>query len=174
MYVLTMLCFVACNSNQPTEPSKEDPVNYVDLGLPSGTLWKKVNELNYRRDTTIYFLYSEAVDTFKTHVPTTQQWKELADECEWIWKKKLIVLNTDTIPGYKVIGTNGDSILLPALGGRSVNGEDTYVGEYGEYWSSNIDGERGAKGFTFDSISTYMGYYLRQDGLCIRLTMNGH
>ncbi|MCR5050486.1 MAG: hypothetical protein K6A36_05315 [Paludibacteraceae bacterium] len=175
MYLLTLLCLVACNGNQPTEPTNEDPANYVDLGLPSGTLWKSVNELNYPNDTSFYFLYTEAVDTFKANMPTVQQWKELADECTWIWKKEISVLNKDSVwvkfPGYKIIGLNGDSIFLPAMGGRSVGGDICYAGTHGEYWSNDLAGSDGAKGFSFNSDSTYMGYYLRKNGLCVRLVM---
>jgi len=132
--------------------------------------------LNYPKDTTCYFIYNEAVDTFKANVPTAQQWMELVDKCQWIWKKELSVLDKNNMlvkyPGYKVIGLNGDSILLPAMGGRSINGEDCYVGIYGEYWTSNMDGAEGAKGFSFNSDTTYIGYYLRKDGLCVRLVMN--
>ncbi len=173
-YLLIALCFVACNQNQPTGPSNEDPAAYVDLGLPSGTLWKRFNEIN-PKDTTFYFQHNEAVDTFKVNMPSLQQWKELADECTWIWKN-IRVLNEDSVlvdvPGYKVIGLNGDSILLPAKGGRSISGEKCFVGTYGEYWSTDLEGEEGAKGFSFNSDSTYIGYYLRKNGLSVRLVMN--
>ena len=38
--VMSALCLVGCKRNEP------DPEVYVDLGLPSGTLWKTENENN--------------------------------------------------------------------------------------------------------------------------------
>ena len=174
--LLTMSCFVACNDNQPTEPSKEDPINYVDLGLPSGTLWKNANELNYSTDTTFFFHYSEAIDTFRTNVPTDEQWAELMAYCEWRWVEDQLVLNKDSVwiklPGLLVKGPSAESIFLPAMGGRSVNGDECYEGIYGEYWTSTIYDSEGAKGFSFKSEGIYMGYYLFNDGLSVRLVMN--
>jgi len=176
LYLLVIVsCFVACKGNQPTEPSKENPINYVDLGLPSGTLWKNANELNYSTDTTFFFRYSEAIDTFSTNVPTIEQWAELMAYCEWSWKKDQLVLNKDSVwtkcPGLLVKGLNGASIFLPAMGGRSVNGDESYVGIYGEYWTSSIHDSEGAKGFSFCSEGIYTGYYLFNDGLSVRLVM---
>ena len=174
--LLTMSCLVACKSNQPTDPYKDDPIKYVDLGLPSGTLWKSVNELNYSSDTTFYFRYYEAIDTFRTKVPTTEQWAELIAYCQCSLEKEIPVLDKDSVwtkfPGLKVIGLNGKSIFLPAMGGRSVNGDESYVGIYGEYWTSTIYDSEGAKGFSFKSEGIYMGYYLFNDGLSVRLVMN--
>lgn len=173
--LLTMSFIVACKSNQPSDSPKDDPVKYVDLGLPSGTLWKSVNELNYLIDTTFYFRYYEAIDTFKTNVPTAEQWAELVAYCQLEWVKERPVLDKDSVwtkfPGLKVIGLNGDSIFLPAMGGRSVNGDECYVGIYGEYWSSDLYDSEGSKGLTFNSDTLYMGYYLYNDGLSVRLVM---
>ena len=70
---------------------------FVDLGLPSGTLWKNVNE-----DTE--YTYDDAVSKFGKKVPTKQQFEELINKCTWTW----------TGNAYRVTGPNGNSIFLPA------------------------------------------------------------
>ena len=44
---------------------------YVDLGLPSGTLWKAENEIAG------HYTYEEAVVKFESKLPTKEQWEEL-------------------------------------------------------------------------------------------------
>lgn len=95
---------------------------YVDLGLPSVTLWKNANE----GGDNARYTYNEAVSRFGNKLPTYQQFKELRNECEWTW----------TGSGYKVIGPNGNSIYLPAAGSRNCIGDVGGVGKYGCYWSS--------------------------------------
>lgn len=97
---------------------------YVDLGLPSGTLWKSKNEKG------LYYNAKEAVERFGNQLPNREQVEELKAFCTWRWNGK----------GYVVKGENGNSITLPATGGRScdkTDGEDMfYVGSKGYYWSS--------------------------------------
>ena len=62
-------------------------------------------------------------------MPTTEQLKELIDKCTWEF----------TGSGYKVTGTNGNSIFLPAAGYRF--GEKWYGnGNAGYYASGEILG----------------------------------
>ena len=70
---------------------------FVDLGLPSGTLWKNVNE-----DTR--YTYDDAVSKFGKKMPTKQQFEELINKCTWTW----------TGNACRVTGPNGNSIFLPA------------------------------------------------------------
>ena len=64
---------------------KEIPINlrenktiYVDLGLPSGTMWSTSFDTDGYN--VIYLPYEKAV---MYEIPTTDQWKELFDECKW-------------------------------------------------------------------------------------------
>lgn len=94
----------------------------VDLGLPSGTLWKNANEGgDYTR-----YTYDEAVSRFGNKLPTKQQLEELKNKCTW----------TRTGSGYEVIGPNGNSIYLPAAGYRDCDGDVGLVGTGGYCWSS--------------------------------------
>ncbi|MDD6581059.1 MAG: hypothetical protein PUF10_00080 [Bacteroidales bacterium] len=93
---------------------------YVDLGLPSGTMWKNKNEEGG------FYTDSEAVSKFGNKLPTKVQFEELVKSCTW----------SSTGSGYKVTGPNGQSIVLPAAGHLECNDQVYYVGWYGQYWSS--------------------------------------
>ena len=97
---------------------------YVDLGLPSGTLWKNANEVG----DAAHFTYDEAVSKFGNNLPTDQQLRELNYKCTWTW--------IDRGGGYRVTGPNGNSITLPAAGYRRCYGDVYSVGTHGYYWSS--------------------------------------
>jgi len=63
-------------------------------------------------------------------LPTKQNFFELLDSCQWNWNEKKI--------GYDVIGKNGNSIFLPALGFKYKNHNKIYdMDWYGYYWSSS-------------------------------------
>ena len=128
---------------------------YVDLGLPSVTLWKNANEGgDYAR-----YTYDEAVRRFGNKLPTEQQLEELKNECEWTWLGN----------GYKVTGPNGDFITLPAAGWRDYDGEVYYVGERGYYWSSTPYGSGYAWSLRFDSSVVNMYVDSRCFGRSVRL-----
>lgn len=57
---------------------RDNKTEYVDLGLPSGTLWAK--EYETKDDNYIYVPYEKAV-TYD--IPTKEQWDELYQECKW-------------------------------------------------------------------------------------------
>ena len=63
-------------------------------------------------------------------MPTTAEQDDLRTKCTWTWD--------DVKKGYTVTGPNGNSIFLPAAGGRY---DDTLgeVGSYGYYWSSSLN-----------------------------------
>ena len=94
---------------------------YVDLGLPSGTLWRATNESGY-------YKYEDAVEAFGKNLPSKEQFMELKKECRWQW----------TGNGYKVTGPNGKSIELPLTGHLFIN--DEVSGETtANYWSSTLE-----------------------------------
>lgn len=43
-------------------------------------------------------------------MPTKEEFQELKDDCTWTWTKQ------NDVSGYKVVGTNGNSIFFPASG----------------------------------------------------------
>lgn len=139
-----------------TIQAQEKEGDYVDLGLTSGTLWKKTNEAGL-------LTYNEAVSYYGNKIPSKEQWIELRNECEWTW----------TGMGYKVMSKNGNFIILPAAGVRSVNDGKLYqVGTGGFYWSSspNESDSFFAWYFSFKSKSTDIrDIGIRGEGQSVRL-----
>ena len=131
------------------------PQGYVDLGLPSKTLWKDKNEGGN------FHTYEEAVGRFGNKLPTKQQLEELKNRCIWTW----------TGNGYKVTGPNGNSITLPAAGYRY--GFVQNVGMCGYYWSSTTQHPRSAWHLYFSSIETSINGHGNYDkGFSVRLVQN--
>ena len=64
-------------------------------------------------------------------MPTKAEWQELLDNTASVWT------SVNGVNGRKFTGTNGNSIFLPAAGGRFGEGIDG-VGQYGRYWSSSV------------------------------------
>lgn len=83
---------------------------YVDLGLPSGTLWKAQNELCG------LVTHDKAMYMYGNNLPTKEQFEELMNACIWTWTKE----------GYKVMGLNNKTIFFAM--------EKKNCG----YWSSTI------------------------------------
>lgn len=130
----------------------------VDLGLPSGTLWKNANEGgDYAR-----YTYDEAVNRWGSKLPTIEQFKELKDKCTWTW----------TGSGYKVTGPSGDFITLPAAGYRFCDSVVHRVGTGGAYWSSTPFGSRYAWYLHFTSSVVTMADDARCCGQSVRLVQN--
>lgn len=132
---------------------------YVDLGLPSGTLWKNQNEgRDYAR-----YTYDSAVSKFGNKLPTKEQFEELKNECEWSWIGS----------GYKFTGSNGVSIILPAAGLRTCNGDVKEVGTGAHYWSSTPYGSDYAWGLRLWSRAILLDYHHdRCEGRSVRLVQN--
>ena len=78
-------------------------------------------------------------------MPTTEEQKELIDNCTWKWT------TLNGVKGYKVTGPNGNSIFLPAAGYRYGTDVDSR-GYLGYYWSGSLY-----------SIGSYDAYYLLFD-----------
>ena len=92
--------------------------SYVHLALSSGTKWKNANETNDADAEYDFFTYDEAMAQFGSKIPSNEQWMELVNECNWSW----------TGMGYKVTGSNGNFINLPAWGSRDCDSNVWYVG----------------------------------------------
>lgn len=103
-------------------------MDFVDLGLPSGTKWKGSNQSGF-------YYFEDASRIFGRSLPTKEQWEELKAICQWTWTGK----------GYVIIGPNGNSITLPAMGVPS----DCEAGKCGTYWSSTST----SRGYNY-----YMGF----------------
>ena len=78
-------------------------------------------------------------------MPTSDELKELYKNCTWTWTTQ------NGVNGYKVTGSNGNSIFLPAAGYRYGTGV-YYRGSDGSCWSSSL----------YSNLS-YSAYYLYFD-----------
>ena len=134
LFVLTsmVVCmFTSCKQSSSDEPTEQNI--YVDLGLPSGTLWKNQNEVNPNHKFGL-FTFKQAIDMYGQQLPTREQWQELLDKCTWSW----------TYEGYKIIGSNKNYIILPAEGNwDGKHNEPSSVGKEGYYWTSAPSGDDG-------------------------------
>lgn len=128
---------------------------YIDLGLPSGILWRNANEGgDFAR-----YTYDEAVSKFGNKLPTEKQLEELKNKCKWRWNGN----------GYVVIGPNNNSIFLPAAGSRFCDGDVGGVGTSADYWSSTPFDSGNAYFLGFNSSEVVMGAIGRCGGRSVRL-----
>lgn len=155
---------IECNTNELKELiNKNIKVNsikikedeYVDLGLPSGTLWKNANE----GGDYAHYTYDETMQMFSNKLPTKEQLEELKNECEWIW----------TGNGYEVTGPNGKSIMLPPAGDRYYIGNVCSVGTGGRYWSATPYDSGNTWYLYFNSSAANMYYGSRCHKQSVRL-----
>jgi hypothetical protein len=94
------------STNSYYDNSNSSAETYVDLGLPSGTLWKSAAEIGF-------YDYDAALKKFGNKIPSYEQFEELKDICSWDWNGV----------GYTVSGRNGNSIILEAAGWRDSKGK---------------------------------------------------
>lgn len=97
---------------------------WIDLGLPSGNLWKNINENGY-------FTHDDAVEKFKDNLPTIVDFAELVHYCQWKWSSEL--------KGMIITGPNKNYIVFPAIGYQN-NGNKTLNSNnaHGYYWSASF------------------------------------
>ena len=162
--------------------------DYVDLGLPSGTLWATMNVgANRPSDYGLYFQwgsdsnfskYNTAGDTLDLeddaahihmggdwHMPTPTQIRELINETDNIWTTqdgingRLFTSKTDT----------SKSIFIPAAG-SAWDGSLSGSGDYGYVWSSMLRSSyvRYGQGLYFGSDDAGLYYGSRYSGFSVR------
>ena len=164
--------------------------DYVDLGLPSGLMWRKYNlgaNSEYEMgnhyawgetvtkqkydittykwgeligETTYYTKYNEIDkltllqpeddaatanlgENYRT--PTKEDWQELVEECTWWVATKKNEYNNTVIDYWKVVGPNGNFIILPSTGWYD-----------GDVWKDNVSGYQSAS-----LMNTSNAYFIR-------------
>lgn len=149
--LFTLLCAM-CISGLNATDNDQIPEGYVDLGLPSGTLWKINAEEGF-------FTHEQAMTQFGAQLPTKEQFEELKDSCQWTWKEN----------GYTIVGTNGNSIVFSANGYKNCDQETQMVGTYGGYWSSSSHSGKRAWDIYFNPGAVNIDYSGDCIGRSIRL-----
>ena len=164
---------------------------YVDLGLPSGTLWATmnvgaINETDYGN----YYMYGMGSKTYDNtdtpyagtedpldssvdtaaqelggdwHMPTRAQMQELTANTTYQW---VTDYKGSGVNGGLFTATNGKSVFFPAAG-YWLSGSQNYVGSDGYCWGSSPNGSRACYlyfnggGEVVSSISRKNGYSVR-------------
>ena len=110
--------------------------NYVDLGLPSGTLW--ADDYEKKDGSILYSSYDEAV---KKNIPTTEQIEELIDTCQWGYES-ITVDGQKKIVKAVCVGPNGNQIVFLWTGkmfiSSSTGKEVIYDKEVLCFWAKDI------------------------------------
>lgn len=81
-----------------------DAGEFVDLGLPSGTLWASKNL--EQESNTEFLPYDKAI---RFSIPTDEQWEELSNNCEWVYHYYSDDIN---IMKVRCVGPNGNEIVF--------------------------------------------------------------
>ena len=156
----------------------------VDLGLPSGLMWRKYNVgANSEYEMGNYYAWGETVTKQKYGIttykwdeqrigeednytkynktdkltllqpeddaatanlgenyrtPTKEDWQELVEECTWWVATKKNEYNNTVIDYWKVVGPNGNFIILPSTG--SYEGDEWYDETSAYQSASRIEG----------------------------------
>lgn len=111
-------------SDQPLK-KKTSTAAFIDLGLPSGTKWRELNE-------PALMTFDEAVDKYGKQLPSQKQYNELYEKCQWLPLKD---------GGYKVVGPNGKWVIFPLTGFINCTGEFRGEKDFGDYWTSTKKGD---------------------------------
>lgn len=163
---------------------------YIDLGLPSGTLWATENITSSGKssylawgETSVKSTYSpsnynvpRAITTANDAasvmwsadwcMPTRAQFQELIDRCKW----ELRTLS-DGSKCYNVIGPNGAYITLPLEGAKQNNGSNNgivFKNQAGYYYCSTTPGPGQADYLMLFTDSKAFGNVDPYVGRCIR------
>lgn len=110
----------------------------VDLGL--SVLWASHNiGARSSEQQGVYAAWTskkEAINMWGEdwRLPTQQEMTELMQNCQWAWTVN------NGMPGFQIVGNNGNSIFLPAGGSCVAQQYDSY-GTAGRYWSDTSDAQ---------------------------------
>jgi len=118
---------------------KINGLEYVDLGLPSGTLWATCNiGAEKFSDFGDYLTWEEgdnAVFLLRGgwSLPTKEQWEELKNHTKSYWSER----NGNI--GKIYFADNGTFLFCPAAGYFRENGSSNAINSCGHYWLSSIN-----------------------------------
>jgi len=93
---------------------RNDKIEFVDLGLPSGTMWSN----NYVMEDDNGYLYVPYGVAETYSIPTEEQWEELYNTCDW--ESKFNGYGLDVV---KCLGPNGNFIEFKCTGRVKIDGK---------------------------------------------------
>lgn len=148
-------------------PIQEVPFEGVDLGLPSGKKWATANVGATSPEESGVLLTFDQANALKFdegfHVPTSDDFQELYDHCDWEWTKE------NGVQGYRVTSkTNGNYFFFPCSGyGYGTSWNDR--GSHGLYWSASLYSATNGRRLGFYSGGVYpQDYDSRFYGFAVR------
>ena len=100
--------------------------------------------------------------------PTTEEWEELKNECEWTW---VTDMNGEIgVNGYLIMNKNNDNYIFLRAAGYNYNSTIHFLGEGGYYWTKelSLNNSSYAGYFHFYKDTRIMGYHERYTGHPIR------
>ena len=171
------------------------PHEYIDLGLPSGTLWAKTNvgatsETEYGN----YYMYGKSIMQYNSsdspYLDTEDPLDLSVDTARKVWggswhmptkaQMEELIANTtyQFVTNYKGSGmnggtftaTNGAVLFIPAAG-RWSNGSQGNVGVSGSCWGSSPNGSGNAYYLNFNSGGEVVSSYSRLYGFSVRAVL---
>lgn len=101
--------------NKVVKDSVMEGIEYVDLGLPSGTLWSS----DYVKDDNGNTIYVTQENSADYKIPTYEQFKELMDECKWDQKSEKNWTEWGNYYYHEwaiCLGPNGNKIIFEKTG----------------------------------------------------------
>ena len=179
------------NTNNNPNSNEQDEYEYVDLGLPSGTLWATMNigasnvtdydnyymygkNTTYNSEDTVYDGVEDPLDSLADvatqtwggswHMPTRAQMQELISNTTYQWVTNY---KGSGINGGTFTATNGAVLFFPAAG-YWYDGSQSNVGSYGYYWGSSPDGSYSAYRLYFSNGIKGVGNTDRELGCSVR------
>lgn len=115
---------------------RAEKTEFIDLGLPSGTLW--ANNYEKRDGEILYLPYDKALNHA---IPSESQWNELVENCRWVGDYSSSGLS---FYGITCIGPNGNSIRFGSAGfvkNDKATGKPLYGGGSAYFWlCEEVDG----------------------------------
>ena len=120
---------------------RNNKTEYVDLGLPSRTLWAK--EFEKTGNDFLYLPYIQAKDY---NLPTRSQWEELVKYCRWGWYGNV----------FRCTGRNGKTLDFPQTGNICTNFEsrgNSFLWLLGD----SLDEENNAYAYIHDAVPQQIG-----------------
>ena len=100
-----------CKEDIPTDMGEND-IEFINLGLPSGTLWSS----DYRKSEANreYFPYGKAE---LMDIPSNEQWEELRNTCKW----EFDIDDSYDLCEARCVGPNGNILRFERTGKQNIN-----------------------------------------------------
>lgn len=146
--------------NKVVKDSVSEGSEFVDLGLPSGTLWS----LDYVKNDKANAIYVTQENSADYEIPTYEQFKELMDECKWEQKSEKNWTEGGFYHWHEwaiCLGPNGNKITFEKTGLYEVADSLTRTSEI-FFWLNN---KRNCASITLNSLNigseiVFSGYKL--------------